>query len=189
MKKIILAAFIIVAVLVAGVLIIPQLGGMGHKSITSEQSQENFSDYASEYKSAAEDNGWEFSSSEAGDIENNGDFSQYYTLQKDGVKINVIMTNSSGYETVTVRCAATYSGESKTEIDSSIYSFMTELYNITGAVELDSEDVSEFVADAANEGEDETETVKKCGDFPTEMIYEADDGCVKLTGITKYCKD
>lgn len=194
MKKTILAAFAIVAVLVAAVLIIPKLTSMGHKEITREQSQENFTEYASQYKSFADKKGFEFEPSDAS-ISQDG-YTQFFTIKKDGVKFQVILTNSAGYETVSVRYDVTYSEEGKLQNpDKNMLSIITEAYNLIGAVEIDTDDILDTVKDD-NTGVGSymiynIDTVRKCGDHPTQIIYSSESvtsECIELNGITKNCK-
>ena len=193
MKKTILAAFVIVAVIVAAVLIIPNIGGMRHKEIAREESQENFIDYEAQYKKYALDNNLKFEAAAASEA--SGGYAQTYNLSNDNEKIAVTVGNYSGYEVVEVSYACHHGkGDKLKRIDSGVIGEMLGAYNLIGAAEILKEDVSSAVGDA-KEQEGYLlygyERVEKCGDYPTAVTYTADstqDERIVLRGITKKCK-
>lgn len=193
MKKTIFAAFVIVVIIVAAILIIPNIGGMRHKDITREVSQENFIDYETQYRKYASDNGLEFKAAAAAEAP--GGYAQTYNLSNDKGKLAVTVGNYGGYEIVEVSYACHHEKDGKLKsIDGSVIDEMLGAYGLIGAAEISKEDVSAAVEDA-EEQEGYLlygyERVEKCGDHPTTITYTADstqDERIVLSGITKKCK-
>ena len=194
MKKALLAALIVIIVVISLILIIPMFGGIDHKKVSIEASQENFIDYALEYESFANENSLDFEAS-AASVTSQGNYSQTYTLSSDSCKISVTVSNASGYETVEVSYGKHFDKDGALQnVSEETVNTVISAYGLIGAVEITKDDVLNVISDA---GESDGyylygyEKIEKCGDYPTYVSYSSDNPKseeLKLSGITKKCK-
>lgn len=194
MKKALLTALIVIIVVVSLILIIPLFGGIDHKKISNEASQENFIDYALQYENFANENSLTFEASPAS-VTAQGSYSQIYTLSSENCKISVTVSNSSGYEIVEISYGKHFDKDgSLQQLNDETINSVISAYGLIGAVEITKDDVLNVISDA-----DESEgyylygyeKIEKCGDHPTYVSYSSDNPKseeLKLSGITKKCK-
>ncbi len=194
MKKALLSALIIIIVAVSLILIIPLLGGIDHKNISAEASQENFINYELEYKNFAKNNSLSFETSAAG-FSAGGSYSQTYTLSSDNYKMSVTVSNSNGYEIVEVSYGKHFDNDSSIgKINYETVNSIISAYSLVGAVDITKDNVLKTISDAEEEDGYYLygyEKIEKCGDYPTYVSYSSDNPKseeLKLSGITKKCK-
>ncbi len=193
MKRALPAALIAIIVVVALIIIIPMVGGIDHKDVSTEASQENFIDYAVDYETFANENSLEFEASTAA-VVSTGSYSQTYTLEADNYKVSVAVSNTDGYEIVEVSYGAHYDDEGSLQsVDDEVLSTMVSAYNLIGAVEIAKDDVLKVIEDADEEDDYYLygyERIEKCGDYPTYISYASDNPQseeLRISGITEYC--
>lgn len=194
MKKALLTALAVIIVAVSLILIIPMFGGIDHKKVSIDASQENFIDYALQYENFAKENSLSFEAS-AASITAQGSYSQIYTLSSDSCKISVTVSNTGEYEIVEVSYGKHFDTDgSLKNINDDTMNTVISAYSLIGAVEITKDDVQNVISDA-----DEAdgyylygyERIEKCGDHPTYVSYSSDNPKseeLKLSGITQKCK-
>lgn len=194
MKKALLSALIIIIVAVLLILIIPLFGGIDHKKISAEVSQENFINYELEYKNFAKENSLSFEASPAG-FTAGGSYSQIYTLSSDSYKMSVTVSNSNGYEIVEVSYGKHFDNDGSIgKINDETVNSIVSAYALLGAVDITKDNVLDTVSDAEEKEGYYLygyERIEKCGDYPTYVSYSSDNPKseeLKLSGITKKCK-
>ena len=194
MKKALLTALIVIIVVVSLILIIPMFGGIDHKKVFLEASQENFIDYALQYENFAKESSLTFVSSPAS-VTAQGSYSQIYTLSSDSCKISVTVSNSNGYEIVEVSYGKHFDKDGSLQgISDETINSVISAYSLIGAVEITKNDVLDVISNAEESDGYYLygyERIEKCGDYPTYVSYSSDNPKseeLKLSGITQKCK-
>ncbi len=194
MKKALLTALVVIIVVVALILIIPLFGGLDHKKVSIEASQENFIDYALQYENFAKENSLSFEAS-AANVTAQGSYSQIYTLSSDNCKISVTVSNTGEYEIVEVSYGKHFDKDgSLKNISDGTINTVVSAYSLIGAAKITKDDVLNVISDA-HESDGYYlygyERIEKCGDYPTYVSYSSDNPKseeLKLSGITQKCK-